>query len=183
MRAALLLVIALLPILSACGEDPFLFRWDLDPLEDELFALDREELNRPAGFNMLEARRIVVESAQSQGAWDFAVERISGKLHLLPPAVLGIPNGAAIIEIPGVRYEDVTEAPSDTTRYVKDAPVPINPGSIYLIRTHEQTGSLGQRCFFYGRVEPLEVDVVRGVFRFKHDTSPDCNNRNLIPPD
>jgi hypothetical protein len=168
--------------LSACGEDPFLFRWQEDPMEDVLYSLDREELNRPSGFDMMGSRAIVVESAQSQGRWDFALDRVDGDLYLLPPKVLGVINRAGIVEIPGVRYEDVQEAPSDTLRYVVDAPVRLRMGSIYVVRTHEQTGAFGQRCFFYGRVEPLSLDSQNGVMRFKHDTSPDCNNRSLIPP-
>lgn len=171
-----------MPVLSACGDGPFLFRWEENPLEAVLFSLDREEFNRPAGFNMLEGRTIIVESAQATGAWDFALDRQDGQLFLLAPRLLGIPNRAGIVEIPNARFEDVREAPSDTARYVRDRPVRVNPGSIYVVRTHEQVGAFGMICVFYGKFEPLEINAADGVLRFLHDTSPDCNNRSLVPP-
>ncbi len=176
------LVVVALPILTACGEDPFLLRWEEDPREATLYSLDREELNRPSGFNMLEGRTIIVEAAHSTGRWDFAVDRIDGVLHFLPPSTLGLRNRAGIAEIPNARYEDVREAPSDTARYVQDRPVRVNPNSIYVIRTHEQAGTFGIVCVYYGRLEPLDINSADGVLRFKHDTSPDCNNRSLVPP-
>lgn len=181
-RLFLPLALLVMPVLSACGEDPFLFRWEEDPLEAVLYSLDREEFNRPAGFNMLEGRAIIVESAQSSGAWDFALDRQGGQLFLLSPRLLGLQSRAGIAEIPNTRYEDVREAPSDTAQYVRDRPIRVNPGSIYVVRTHEQLGSFGMVCVYYGKVEPLEINGATGVLRFKHDTSPDCNNRSLVPP-
>jgi len=73
-------------------------------------------------------------------------------------------------------------APSDTLLYVTDKPVPVELGTIYVVRTHEQIGSYGRICVYYGKLEPLEIDLQAGVLRFLQDTSPVCNNRSLLPP-
>ena len=76
-----------------------------------------------------------------------------------------------------VRLEESTRRASPT----KDA-VPAELGTIYVVRTHEQLGSYNRLCVYYGKLEPIEIDVTLGTFHFRHDTSPDCNNRSLVPP-
>ena len=166
----------------ACGDDPFLVRWTEDPRERVIYSLDRDERNRPSAFEMLQGRQVVLESPEAIGRWDFALDRQAGELVLLPPRALGVTSDAGIAPIPGVRYEDVREAPRDTAAYVMRTPVPLEMGTIYVIRTHQQPGPFGQQCSYYGKVEPLEIDSATGVFRFLFDTSPDCNNRSLVPP-
>jgi hypothetical protein len=56
-------------------------------------------------------------------------------------------------------------------------------GTIYVIRTRTVDGGFGRACQFFGKVEALEIDPVAGVVRIVQDTSPDCNNRSLVPPD
>lgn len=177
----LVIVLPLLGALSACDDDPFAVPWEENPFESTLYALDRPELNRPSAFDMTRRARVIVEGPQAAGLWDFAVDRQDGNMVLLPPPVLGVTSRAGIAAIPGVDYDDVREAPRDTTAFVTGEPVPVEVGTIYVVRTHEQTGSFGRRCVFFGRVEPLEVDLEAGVFRFRSDTSPECNNRRLVP--
>ena len=169
-------------ILSACGDDPFLVRWEEFPLESEIYALDRGELNRASAFNMLDRRGVVVEDPQTQGRWDFAVEREGGGMVFVPPRVLGVISTAGVAVIPQARLEDVREAPADSIRYATTTTVPVELGNVYVIRTHQQSGVFGAPCVYYGKVEPLEVRMDEGVFRFRHDVSPDCNNRSLVPP-
>jgi len=178
----LLSVVILAVALSACGDDPFSIPWVESPGETELYALDRQELNRPSAYNMFERLRVVVESAGSQNRWDFALDRQDGGLVLLPPSVLGVQSRAGIAPVPGAEYDEVREAPADTLAFITNAPVPVQMGTIYVIRTFDQSGRFGERCNYYGRLEPLEIDVEAGVLLFKHDTSPECNNRRLVPP-
>jgi hypothetical protein len=170
-------------VLAACGEDPFIVRWVENPREALLFSLDRQEFNRPSGFEMLSGRRVVIESAGAGGAWDWALDRQDGEMFLLPPRVLGVTSTAAIVPIPGVSFEQVEEAPADTALYIMREPVPVRMGTTYVIRSHEQPGGFGQLCAFFGKVEPLEIDVEAGTLRFLFDTSPDCNNPRLVPPE
>lgn len=174
--------LVLASVLAGCGEDPFQFQWEENPREATLYALDREELNRPSAFNMAERARVIVEGGQTQGRWDFAVDRQDGEMVFLPPSVLGVTSRAAIVPVPDMSYDEVVEAPADTTAYVMEEPVPIEVETIYVIRTFQQPNQFGQSCHFYGKVEPLEVDPEAGVLVFRHDVSPDCNNRRLVPP-
>jgi len=168
--------------LSGCGDDPFLLRWQSNPREAQLFSLDRGELNRPQAFDMLQGRSVIIQSASEDGRWDFAVDRQGDEMVFLPPRVLGISSQAGLVAYPGATFESLTEAPADTAAYRTGEPVPIREGTVYIVRTHQQIGSFGVRCFYYGKVEPLEVNREEGWLRFRFDTSPDCNNRSLIPP-
>lgn len=174
-------------LLVGCDEDdPFAIPWEAEPLESVIYTLDREPegVVRPNGFNLLERSGVAIEDPAALGQWDFALERTQGGdgLVLLPPRVLGVVSRAAIVAIPGVGYDDVRTAPADTLLYTTDAPVPVEIGSVYVIRTHEQPGFLGQFCSFYGKIAPLEIDLVQGTLRFLHDVNPDCSSRSLIPP-
>lgn len=178
-----LLSLALLGVvLSACGDDPFVLRWQENPREATLFSLDRPELNRPQAFDMLQGRRVIVQSAQEAGGWDFAVDRQDGEMVFLPPRTLGLVSTAALAAFPNVSFDELTEAPADTAAYISREPVPIRTGSLYVVRTHQQPGAFGQFCLYYGKLEPLEVNPETGTVRFLYDTSPDCNNRSLVPP-
>jgi hypothetical protein len=172
-------------LLAACGDDPFLVRWEENVLEALIYSIDREpyDFPRPSAFNMLERRTVILEDPSAQGRWDFAVERQGGSMVLLPPPVLGVTSLAAIAPIPQTSLESVTMAPADTMVYVTQEAVPLEMGTVYVIRTHRQPGFFGRTCQFYGKIEPVEIDAVGGTFRFRHDVNPDCNNRSLIPPD
>jgi len=180
-----LVVLAFLGLtVSACGDDPFLVRWEENPLQALVFSLDREpyDIPRPSAFNMLERRTVILEDPQSQGRWDFAVERQGNAMVLLPPRALGVTSQAGIAAIPQTAFADVLQAPADTAMYSTRQPVPIELGTTYVIRTHQQPGFFGGFCSYYGKVEALEIDVAGGTLRFLHDVNPDCNNRSLIPP-
>ena len=178
-----LLSLALLGVLlSACGDDPFVLRWQQNPREATLFSLDRPELNRPQAFDMLQGRRIIVQSAQEDGRWDFAVDRQNGEMVFLPPRTLGVVSAAALAPFPNVSFDELRDAPADTAAYISREPIPIRTGILYVVRTHQQPGAFGQFCFYYGKLEPLEVNPETGTVRFLFDTNPDCNNRSLVPP-
>ena len=182
MRSVLCSVGVSCMFLAACDDDPFLIEWTENPQESVLFALDRDELNSPSAYNMLARLQVVIEDPVTEGRWDFAVDRQNGQMVFLTPRVLGIPSEAALVPFPGMEFEEMRRAPSDTLLYVTDKPVPVELGTIYVVRTHEQIGSYGRICFYYGKLEPLEIDLQAGVLRFLQDTSPACNNRSLVPP-
>jgi hypothetical protein len=95
--------------------------------------------------------------------------------------VLGVFSGAGIASVPGSRFQDVTEAPDSPTAYVEDAPVPLELGTVYVIRTREQQGICGETCNYYGKIQPLNIDLAAGILYFVHDVSPVCNDPSLIP--
>jgi len=175
------LPLILLAGLVGCGDDPFRVVWEENPIETTLFSLDREDLNRPSAYDMLSRRRVVVESPQAQGQWDFAVDRRDGQMVILPPRALGVTSDAAVAALPGFSLDEVREAPRDTLMFVTREPIPIEFGTVYVVRTHQQAGRFGQRCNFYGKLEAVEIDSEAGVFRFLNDTNPECNSRRLVP--
>lgn len=174
-------LLLLVAVLAGCGDDPFAVDWQENPIETTLYALDRQELNRPSAYDMFQRRRVVLESVQGQGRWDFAVERIDGQLHLLPPRALGVTSDAAIAPVPDVAFDDLREAPGDTAAYVTGEAIPLEYGVTYAVRTHRQPGQFGRQCSFYGKLEAVSLNVEEGVFIFRNDTSPECGSLRLVP--
>ena len=56
-------------------------------------------------------------------------------------------------------------------------------GQLYVVRTNQGVGSFGQRCFWYAKMQPIESDVSLGYMRFRLDSNPICNSRDLVPPE
>lgn len=180
--AVVLFLAALLP-LAACDDDPFGVReWDARPDTVLLYSLDRPELNLPSGYNFNRRTLHRVEAANSSGQWDVALGTQGGELVLFPPRALGIDTRAGIAPFPDGDFDEVREAPGDTASYVTAEAVPLEVGELYVIRTNQGVGQFGQRCFWYAKMEPLEVDVALGILRFRLDSNPVCNDRDLVPP-
>ncbi len=181
--AAALAALTVGVVAGACGDDPFAIRWAEQPDTVTLFSLARPELNLQSGFDFRNRQPVVVEAPGSTGSWDVAVDTRGGRIVLLPAAVLGVDSRAAVVPIPDMSYEELVEAPADTTLYIQDSPVPVDLGSVYVIRTRRTVGSFGSRCFYYAKMQPLETDVEAGTFTFFYDAARVCNDRRLIPPD
>jgi hypothetical protein len=170
---------------AACGDDPFDFDWSSQAAPDTvmLYSLDRPEPNLESGYDFRSDVAVRIEAVNATGSWDVAVDTRDGALVLLPPGALGIDSRASIAPTPGVPFADVIEAPSDTAAYVSDAPVTLEMGTVYIVRTHRRPGSFGSRCVYYAKLEPVEIDVAGGTLTFREVTNPICNDRKLIPPD
>lgn len=184
-RAALLAgAIGVVAGLGACDDDPFgLNDWTLSPDTALLFSLARPELNLPSAFNLNTRQRIRVESAGSTGTWDFLVNTVDGGMVLVTPTAVGLDTRAAIAPIDGETFESIRVAPADTAAYIRAEPVPMELGRLYVIRTNQQSGQFGQACTYFGKLEPLAIDVVGGTFEFRYDSNPICNSRDLVPPE
>lgn len=147
-----------------------------------LYSLARPELNIVSAFDFVGRRAVRIESPSAAGSWDLAVDTRDGDLVLLPPGELGVVSTARIAVLEGKSFEEVTQAPSDSTEYVVDEPVPFTFGNTYVVRTRQSVGSFGRRCVYYGKLEPVAKDVDFGSLSFVYDVSPVCNSRKLIPP-
>jgi len=170
--------------LTACKRrDPFDIEWIESPDTSLLFSLARPDLNLPSAFDFHLGVARVVESPSSTGQWDVILDTQDDQLIFLLPEVLGIPSQARIIELPGLAFEEVRKAPSDTTAYTIDEAVPIRLGSVYVIRTNQGTDQFGFSCLFYAKMEALEIDLTGGTLLFVHDANPLCNDQDLVPPD
>jgi hypothetical protein len=175
----------LVAALAAAGgcEDPFEIRWEARTDTALIHSLARPEPNLPSAFNFYFRAPVAIEAPGSSGQWDVALDTEGGRLVLLPPRALGINSRARIAPIPGVAFQDVIDAPADTTSYVSNRSVPLELGTIYVVQTSEQSGSFGQRCVFFAKMQPLVLDVAAGTLKFAFDASPVCNDTRLIPPD
>ncbi len=86
-----------------------------------------------------------------------------------------------VLWMPDTAFDDVLEAPEDSTLYTKDQPIPIEAGSVYVFRTHEGPSQFGVPCVFWGKLETTEVEPVVGTVVFIYDVSPLCDDRGLVP--
>jgi hypothetical protein len=178
-RAGLLLIV----LAAVACDDPFELRWEAQPDTALLYSLSRPEPNLPSAFNLYFRTPLLIEAPGASGQWDFALDTEDGQLVLLPPRALGINSRARIAALPGVTFADVTEAPADTAAYVSNRSLRVTPGTIYVVQTGEQSGSFGQRCVFFAKLEPLILDAEAGTLSFQYDSNPVCNDPRLVPPE
>jgi hypothetical protein len=169
--------------LTACDEDPFVFRWDATPDTVRLYSLRRPEPNLVSAFDFYQRTLIRVEAPDATGTWDVALDVEGGELVLKPPGALGITARAGIATLGTIPFDEVDEAPGDTLAYELDDPVPMQVGTVYAVRTNRRAGSFGSSCVYYGKLEPVIVNTTAGELDFKYVISPVCNNRSLVPPE
>ena len=181
--ASLAALVALSVGVAACGGDPFIFPWETAPDTVLLYSLARPELNLEAAYNFNRRVRVRVEAATATGTWDVALDTRGGQLVLLPPGALGISSKASVAALPGVSFDDLQDAPEDTAVYSRFEPVPVEMGTVYVVKTGRSPGIFGTRCSYYAKLEPLVIDVDGGTLTFVFDASPVCNSLRLIPPD
>ena len=181
--AAAALAVALVLGPAACGDDPFQINWVEQPDTALMYSLARPELNLASGFSLLQRSLVRVEAADATGSWDVALDTRGGQLVFLPPGALNVVSQAGIAPVPDTEWDEVTQAPTDSASYVSDAAVPVELGTIYVVRTSQGIGAFGRRCVYFGKMEALELDLEGGTLTFMYDRSPVCNDRRLIPPD
>jgi hypothetical protein len=168
---------------TACDDDPFgLDDWTANPTQLLVYSLARPELNLPSGANLYQKFTLRLESPGSTGNWDIALDTRDGQLVFLGPNALGLDSRVRIATVPDSNFDDVRRAPSDSTAYVSDEPVPVALNTVYVVRTNLYPGPFGGQCSFYSKLEPLEVDEEQGTVIFVVDTNPLCNDLDLVPP-
>jgi hypothetical protein len=166
----------------ACEDDPFALSWENLPDTAMIYSRARPELYLPTGYNFVSRSPVLIESPTFSTRWDLILDTVEGEMVFLPPRTFGVVSTAGIAPLGAVVFEEVGQAPSDTTDYVRDQPVPVVEGHVYVIRTHQEPNNFGQLCVFYAKMEPLVADVDAGTLEFLIDTNPICNDRTLIAP-
>ncbi len=181
----ILLVLALVGlslVAVACEDDPFALSWENLPDTAMIYSRARPELYLPTGYNFVSRSPVLIESPTFSTRWDLILDTVDDEMVFLPPRTFGVVSTAGIAPLGAVVFEEVGQAPSDTTDYVRDQPVPVVEGHVYVIRTHQEPNNFGQLCVFYAKMEPLVADVEAGTLEFLIDTNPICNDRTLIAP-
>jgi hypothetical protein len=177
-------IAALLVGLAGCGDDPFSFRWSDVPDTAQLYSLARPEFNLRSGYSFAPPPSpSVVEGPNATGSWDIAVDTRDDQLVFLPPGALGITARAGVAVLGTIDFDDVVDAPEDTTRYENNAPIPVVAGTVYIVKTNRRTCSFGSSGVYYAKVEPVIIDVPGGSLVFRYVASPICNSRSLVPPE
>jgi hypothetical protein len=87
-RSSLVINLAVLVLLAAtaCNDDPFEIRWELQADTVLLYSLARPEMNMDSGFNFRPGTLgpVRIEAATATGTWDIALDTRGGELVLLP---------------------------------------------------------------------------------------------------
>ena len=170
--------------LSGCGENIFEQKWTVARVDTVLiYSLARPELNLPAGFDFVNRLTVEIQAPGATGTWDLLLDTQDGQLVFLPPGALGITSGTMVLALPGMTFDDVIKAPKDTTLYSVDLPLLVETNTVYVLRTHQGFDRFGLPCRFYGKLQPLEVELAPGTVQFVYDVSRLCDDRALIPPD
>jgi hypothetical protein len=169
---------------TGCGENIFDQKWTIARVDTVLiYSLARPELNLPSGFDFLNRQLVELQAPGATGAWDLVLDTRDGQLVFLPPGVLQITSAAMVLPLPDMVFGDVIKAPKDTTLYSRDQAVPVSTGTVYVLRTHQGADRFGFPCSFWGKLQPIEVDLAAGAVRFEYDVSTLCDDRGLIPTD
>lgn len=176
----LLALIVVVPLVQGC--DSFELQWT--PMEDTvaLYSLDRPEyVDMPSAFDFYSRRLVVVEQPKPGDPADFDVALAEeGSDFVFLPAGLfetfTINPGVMAIDSAGVTFDNLAQAPA--TGYVTDAPVVLELGVVYAVRTRRDRGG----CTRYGKFEILDMDPA-GLVEFRQVRNSLCNDRELIPPD
>lgn len=180
--ARLFLISAALASTLGCGDDLGLDDWNAIPDTVTIFSLSRPDLiNLPSAYDFVNHSALRVESPIAAGRWDLAVRHEGNALALVTAG--GFPgqnSRAAIAPITGTTFEELAEAPEDTTRYTV-GPVVVQPGQVFAVRTRRAECSFSLSVRF-AKMRVLDVDPVAGSVRFVAITNPFCNDRELIPP-
>lgn len=169
---------------TACS-DPFAsVAWDDTPTEATLYSASRDSyVGRASAFDLAASppRVIAIESEAGAGSWDVVLIDSGNGLALESAATFdGVFSKARIATITNTAFDLVASAPKDTTAY-SAGPVLLSLGAVYVIKSRTATCALTQGPI-YAKLQPLEIDVAKGLFRFNFVDNPNCNDRSLIAP-
>lgn len=179
----------LVPALGACNEEPDFGFGDWQATEDTvtLYSADRIEYQSfPAAYDLPiftelgGTRTVPVEAPGASGTWDFVLTGgVDGPLTLTPMgAFFDLDNNAGLTTVPNRTFEELERAPSGEDAYVTDAPVELQDGVVYAVRSR-RSGN----CMTFAKLDPLIIDEDAGTFTFRLTANPNCNDTDLVPPE
>lgn len=183
MRNSTLLMLVALMASAACNNDFGPEAWDDTPRELVVFSASRPELlGLPAAYDAVLGRVIRIEEVTATNNWDFLLVEEEGDFYFLPAgAIPGMNSRAGIAEMPGVSFDDVIEAPRDTTTYVPKATLLVEDG-VYVLRTRRAPCPTFGTSVMYGKLIVNGIDEDRGFVEISVVRNPFCDLRDLVPP-
>jgi hypothetical protein len=173
-------------LLTTACSDPFASQpWDGTPTEATLYSASRDSyVGLPSAFDLAASppRAVAIESETGAGSWDVVLIDNGSGLAIESAATFeGVRSKSRIAVITNTAFDKVTTAPKDTTSY-SAGPVQLTMNAVYVIKSRVATCALTQGPI-YAKLQPLEIDVAKGVFRFSYVDNPNCNDRSLIAPE
>jgi hypothetical protein len=171
-------------MLTACSDPWGPQPWSANPIDITLYSASRPEYVGLVSALDLASEPVMAVSIEAPGAtgqWDMVLVEQNGVLSLAPAGWFeGLTSRAAIATVQDRAFIDVTEAPRDTAAY-SQAPVQLRTDVIYVLRSRRgQCGfTTGHR---YAKMQPIELDQARGIYRFAVVRNPYCDDRALVPP-
>ena len=168
---------------AACDDGFGPQAWDDTPRVFTLFSASRPDLlGQPSAFDAVSLQVVEVEAPSAAGNWDVVLGEQNGQLVLIPAAAFEGQNSRdGIATITGQTFESLTEAPGDTARY-SSAPVPIQTGGVYVLRTRRYACSFSSASNF-AKLLATAVDAAKGTASFSVVRNPYCNDRSFVPPE
>lgn len=136
------------------------------------------DISRSAGGGVIGGR--YPERSRDATQWDFAVRLQNGELVLVPARVIGLTNTRSAITpaLEGETFESVEEAPVQSA-FNPETTVAMRTGSVYGVRSRP-TNCGGFTGEFYGKIQPLDVDVTNGRLRLQIVTNGMCEDVRLV---
>ncbi len=146
-----------------------------EPGEATLADFRTGPLVEPSAFSWIVLSTVRTDQSSQ---WDFAFALEADSTAQLFPrgAVLEQPSTAGLQIVP-VSFENLTRAPPGG--YITDEPVTVRVGDVLAAVSRRQCGSLA--FVRYGKLEILDIDLIRGRITFKQLANPNCENPNLVP--
>lgn len=175
-RAAFL-VVAL--ALGGCEEVTGLIEWAAVPDTAQLYSLSRPDLiGYPAAIDFIYHQPVIVEQPETFGAWDVALSEDETAFQFLLPLAFqaGLP-GPGLYPVGDTAFELYSRAPSEGWDTISTG---VRAGGVYAFRTRAaETSDSG--CYYYGKLEVIDVDPVEGSVTIHYVTNPNCNDRSVAP--
>lgn len=183
MRKLSILVLATMIPLAACDDEVGPTEWSATPDTVTLFSLDEAAYQGlPGGFDFFNRRAVVVEMPSSTGQWDVALTGLGDTLYVTPASAFsGISAATGVVVMDAASLEEVRRAPRGEA-FITDRPVPLQTDKVYIVRTRVVPVGFGISCARYAKFRPVELDGVAGILKFEYARNPNCNDRDLVPP-
>ena len=180
-------LIPLAVLMVAACDDPYgPAVWNARPDTILLYSASRaEHLGRASALDITSppVSPLPLEAPGVTGNWDVALIDLDGGLGIVPASAFEGLESRARVGVDSIRtFEDVTEAPRDTTRFTVEA-LPLREGNVYLIRSRRASCGVGSTGYRYGKLRPVAIDEAAGTLRFEIVVNPFCDNRSFVPPE
>ena len=169
---------------TGCSDNVFEQKWTIAEVDTALiYSLARPELNLPSGFDFVNRAALQIQSPGATGFWDVLLDTQDGELVFILPGALDISSATLVLAMPETSFDDILTAPKDTTLYTRDLALPVDAGTVYVVRTHRGPDRFGTLCSFFGKFQPVVVEPANETVQFAYDVNVLCDDRALVPPD